>query len=445
MPAKWINILCTAILGIGGLQQRPGWAQAPAPSGSGLSAHDYGDDALLGAWLWTHNPEVIDARSAVRAASAETTRSQLLPNPSFDATWGTIPLGATNPPALQSPLTSVPYYSLGVSQPFEIGKRQPRKNIAIANVEVAQAQARDSYAARFFDLLESIGRIAQAQSRATAYEALVAASEGLLKLQRARASKGDIAVLDLTRAEVEQQRLLVAQSTVQLEMAQAQADCATIAATECQAFASGDAARAWLRKVATMPLPQQWSSEVEARRADFRALAANSRAAHALVEFGRAMRLPDVAARLGYTYDQFTVSGNQAHSLALSLQIGLPVFSHGQADLQAAAGQLERVQAVRLSRTVAGRLALQAAGQRRQLSLSRALQIEEALAKAADVLAALTEAMRRGSASLGDVLMARRAHQELLLERLELDTATFAAVLDARKAAALYPAESQAN
>jgi hypothetical protein len=47
--------------------------------------------------------------------------------------------------------------------------------------------------------------------------------------------------------------------------------------------------------------------------------------------------------------------------------------------------------------------------------------------------------MRRGGASLTDVLLARRAHRELSLERIDLDAAAYGAMLKIRQAAALYP------
>ena len=436
MLSRWTLVgllICTAGL------SRAAAAQTESSETPVLAAAVYGEDDRLAAWLWAHNPDVIEARANARGVAAEATRARLLPNPALDMTWGTIPVGQTNPPGLASPMTHVPNYVVGLTQPFEVGKRLPRRTVADANTDTANAQSQDVFAGRFFDLLDSIGRIARAQSRLAAYDALVASSEELLKLQRARASKGDIAVLDLTRAEVDQQLVLVAQSTGQLELAQALADCSAIAAAQCSEFSSGETARAWLRSFADMPLPERWTAEVEGRRADFRALEAAARAARALAELGRAYAYPDLGARLGYTYDTFTVSGNQAQSISVGVVVTLPVFSRGQADIQAAAGQTERVQEVRAARTAAGRAALAAAARRRDLSLGRTRKIDEALMKASSVLTALTEAMRRGSASLGDVLQARRAHQELLLERLDLDNATFSAVLDARRAAALYP------
>ena len=436
MLSRWTICL---LLGSALCAPRMAWAQSNASDTPVLAAADYGEDGRLATWLWQHNPDVIEARATVRATAAEATRARQLPNPSMDFTWGTIPVGQLNPPGLAAPMSHVPNYVVGVTQPFEVGKRLPRRSVADANTDTAAAQSQDVFAGRFFDLLDSIGRIARAQSRLSAFEALVASSDELLKLQRARASKGDIAVLDLTRAEVEQQLVLVAQSTVQLELAQALADCSAIAAARCSEFGSGDTARAWLRGFADLPLPERWTTEIENRRADFHALEAAGRAARALAELGRAYAYPDFGARLGYTYDTFTVSGNQAQSIAVGVVVSLPVFSRGQADLQAAAGQTERVQDVRAARTAAGRAALEAAARRRELSLGRTRRIDDALTKASAVLTALTEAMRRGSASLGDVLQARRAHQELLLERLELDNAMFSAVLDARRAAALYP------
>ena len=40
--------------------------------------------------------------------------------------------------------------------------------------------------------------------------------------------------------------------------------------------------------------------------------------------------------RVGYVYDSFVVSGNQRHSLGVSLSLPLALFDHGQAGAQAA-------------------------------------------------------------------------------------------------------------
>ena len=63
----------------------------------------------------------------------------------------------------------------------------------------------------------------------------------------------------------------------------------------------------------------------------------------------------------------------------------------------------------------------------------------QALATARSVRRAMEGAAREGGASQLEVLLARRAHQELLLDRADLDADAYDAALKIREAAALFP------
>lgn len=405
----------------------------------GLTARDYDDEAKLSVWLWAHSPEVVEARMQGRLAGADVVRAGLRPNPAVDVAVNTIPIGASNPRSLRDPLLHVPNYNLGVSQTFEIGKRGPRRALAQSGVALAQAAARTVLADRFFDLVAAIGQMALHQLRAEAFGELVKSSESLLELQRVRATKGDIAVLDLTRAEVEHQRLLSARDAAELEIETARLECAQIVASPCERFATPAEARAYLGRIRRGPWPNAWSADIEARRPDLLALQESVRGARSRADLARSLGLPDLTGRLGYTYDTFQEAGNQAQSFSMSLSVSLPTFNHGQAESLAAVAQLEQANALRQVRVRSGTVMLQALARRRELTEARTGQLDAALPKAAKVIEALTEAMRRGSASLADVLLARRAYQELLIERLELEATGYQSVIDIRRAAGLFP------
>src|SRR5262245_47060734 len=55
-----------------------------------LTPSDYRDDAKLADLLWKRSPDVLEARSALGSAASDELRSQLLPNPALDFTWGTV-------------------------------------------------------------------------------------------------------------------------------------------------------------------------------------------------------------------------------------------------------------------------------------------------------------------------------------------------------------------
>src|SRR6266404_9694867 len=106
-----------------------------------LDVTDYGDETKLAAAVWEQSPEVIEARAGVGTAASELRKTRTLPNPQLDFTWGTIPIGATNPRDLHDPLGNVPNYSVGISELVELGKRGPRAAAATAQLAQARAQS----------------------------------------------------------------------------------------------------------------------------------------------------------------------------------------------------------------------------------------------------------------------------------------------------------------
>src|SRR5262249_21931456 len=56
-------------------------------------------------------------------ARAEARQARIIGNPTLDGTWGTIPIGETNPAGLDKPLANVPNYGVGLSYTVPLGKR----------------------------------------------------------------------------------------------------------------------------------------------------------------------------------------------------------------------------------------------------------------------------------------------------------------------------------
>ena len=417
----------------------PGAVPPAAAAPALLSPADYDDENTLAELLWEHSPDVIEARQQVGLAGSELTRSRLYPNPQLDAGWNTIPIGKSNPPDLQDPIGNVPNYTVGLSELFELAKRGPRQAAAAAQLESTRAEAAAVFADRFFELLHAVGHIATAQVREGVLGQQVSEGARLLALEHARAEKGEIAGMLADRSETEQARLIAAQGAARTELEVARAECAALVATDCPPFENSDAARRFLRQMATATLPTQWSPEIEARRPDLSALAAALRAADQKVTLAKRQSIPDVTVRFGYTYDTFVVAGNQRNSLGLGMQVPLPVMNHGQADLEAASAALLRAQRARGSLVSAGQLTLQAGARERDLIAGRVTQLQAALANADRLRSTMEGAVQQGGMSQVDVLLARRRYQELLLEGAELDGDAYDAALKVRQVAALFP------
>ncbi|HEY2387186.1 MAG TPA: TolC family protein [Candidatus Binatia bacterium] len=404
-----------------------------------LDVTDYDDETKLAAALWQHAPEVIDARSAAASAAGDLRRARTLPNPTLDFTWGTMPIGETNPPDLHDPWSHVPNYTVGISELIELGKRGPRAAAAAAQLEQAQAQALATLGTRFFALLAAIGDIARSQARAGVLNAQVHAGDDTIALERARASKGETATADLERAELEQMRLVAARDSARSDLETARGACAAIVASPCPAFPTARAAREYLRREAAATAPRTWSPELEKQRPDIAALDAALHAADEQARLARRKAIPDVTVRAGYTYDTFEAAGNQRQSAALGVQVPLPVFDRGQADLQTAEAALAKARDTRAALVETARTTLETEARQRVLVARRIEQMSHALDTARSVRSAMEGAAREGGTSQLDVLLAQRSHQDLLLARTDLDGEAFTAALKIREAAGDFP------
>jgi hypothetical protein len=146
--ARALTVLAL-MMGVATLWPRSAHADGPDPEATAVA---YRDEPNLVTRLWAANPDVLEARAAVGAAAAELLRARSYPNPTLDAAWGTIPVGATTPKDLQDPLTNVPNYTFGLSELIEIAKRGPREAAAVHAYERAEENAQAKLAEKTFDL-----------------------------------------------------------------------------------------------------------------------------------------------------------------------------------------------------------------------------------------------------------------------------------------------------
>jgi outer membrane protein, heavy metal efflux system len=407
-------------------------ATATGPVPSLLS--DPFDETGLAAAVWRGSPDVTAARGASIDADALDRRAALYPNPSLNATWGTIPVGR-RPQGVT--FGQVPNYTLGASQLFEIGKRGPRQAAARAGVDEARLALRDLYRERFIDVLRSIGDQAMAAGHAAVLERLVHDSEETLRLQKLRASKGDVAGLEVDRLEVEHLRLLSSLGEARAAMEAASASCAQVLGSGCPGVTTLEDA---LRYLSGPPLPDGDDEQAIARRPDLQALRASERRAHAEGLLAERQKIPDPTLSAGFTHDQFESSGNQPNSVSLSLALPLPLFDRGQPEAARSAARASLSARQRETLTEAARRALGADRRRLAILAERTRRLDEQAIPMARATAERVEAAaRRGGAALQDVLLARRAMEELQMDRVDVAGQAFSARLEIRRAAGSVP------
>jgi cobalt-zinc-cadmium efflux system outer membrane protein len=414
---------------------------APAPI-------DPFDEQGLAAAVWQSAPDVLAARRDQIDAEALHARTLLLPNPILSGAWNTIPVGnrPTIDPATNRPVSfgDVPNYSVGVSELIELGKRGPRQRAAAAARDASQMGVLDVYLHDFFAVLEALAQQAAATARVAVLERLVTDSQESLRLQRARADKGDIAPLEVDRLEVEHSRLLSSMRDAESDRQGALVACNGLLGAPCPRFAGESDARRFLTQAEGSP--PAMAETALAGRPDLRALRAERTRLDAELTLAQRQAIPDPVVSFGFTHDQFVAAGNQPNSFNLSLSVPLPLFDRGQTE----ATRARR----RLATNAAGVQALTSsvlrgiAAQRDQLDilLVRArLLDEQAVPRARSVVDRTEAAFRRGGVGFPDVLLARRAFEELELDRIEVAAAAHRASLNLRRATARLPWPNDPN
>lgn len=355
----------------------------------------------------------------VDVKAAEARQSHLIDNPVLDGAVGTIPLGTPNPPELQDPLSNIPNYSVGLSLHPDLGRRGARITRAERQSEAAEASREAAVRREALRLLRILGDLALATLRLSTDQHLAAQSRSALALARDRVRTGYGPPLDADRAEIELLRLEQQVAADQGDVLTAQATCAEILGMRCARFTSEDEARRFLASWTERADPSQAPlRDLQiGRRPDLRALANLQAGAQAEARLAQAQWLPDPTLRVGYMYDRFIASGNQQHSLSVSLSLPLPLLDHGQAGMQAAQARVRRYTAQR-------ELATQAATVRAEaLRLALATQRQRLLAlqqqvvpRGQAILNAIRRAFEARAVPLTDLNQAHRALDELLLQ-----------------------------
>lgn len=408
---------------------------SPTLAPSTLDPDLLADDQALIDLVWTRSPEVLLARGQASAAQAEVVRAGLYPNPELSLDASSLPLGGA-PAEIDSPWRDGPALGVGLGWTLELGKRAPRQRLAKAGFDTALGQARVVAEDRFFELLSVLSRLAMAELRADAMSGLIAQSQALLDLQEKRAQAGDIAQTEVAKAELEHARLAAQQGTALSEREEARGRCAQLVGLACPAF-TPPAARAWVDRALAYTLPSTLTPELQAAHPELQALDAEARQARALADVASSAAIPDLGLRAGYAYN--SLPGNIAHTASLGVSIPLTFASRGQAEAAQSQAELQRIGAQRDARIATAARAIETAQRRLDLARQRTRGIDQTLERARALTETLTTALQRGAGNLADLLIARRAIQEIQLDRLATLELAIDAVLDARREAGLAP------
>lgn len=398
------------------------------------------DDASLSQLVWERSVDLQAARARIALANADALRARLLPNPGLDVSYNTIPIGVHNPAS--EPFFSIPNLQVGVSELVELGKRGPRQASTSAVAKATTLDTIEQHRQRFFDLKEVYADIATSQARIASFSQLVDGATRLRELEQARTTGGETSSIDLDRAKVEEEKLKGSLAEERERLRAGLRTCAMELGEGCEPFTDSTAATNFLETLS----PEVPGQKVE-KRPDLLSLEAQADAARAAGTLAERRAIPDLTLRFGYTKDWFVTSGNQPNSLFVGVSMPLPVFDHGQHDAQAAAivaASSERARTLLIesaSRSLGSIVdELNAFEERR----SRLRGTTIPLAK--KIVERLDEAVTHGAASLQDLILARRTLEELSIDALDLELATFKlSVTRARLAGVTPPLPPELN
>lgn len=422
---RWIVTLVGALGILGG--SNDGWAADSSFQPRGTTRFE----ELLSAVQTA--PELRSAEREERVRDAARRQAQLWPNPSVDATWGTIPIGRTNPPGLPSPLTNIPNYRVGLSFTFPLGKRGPIQAVRQAEYESATLHRCAIGRTLALELARILGEMAEMELRIGALSSLLEAAREHERNLEIREQQHWASGLDVDRATIERGRLEQQLKDAKFDVDLLQAECATMVGRPCESFVSDVEARQYLESWSGANPGEHRTTVPLEERPDLMALAADERAARHQQTYYRRLALPDPTVRIGFVHDQFVISGNQASSLELTVAFPLPIFDWGQAGVRAATAAAEgyadeRRARSRLSEAVLPSLLDRWAAQRQR----RKQLLEELIPKAQAALSSVERAYQTKLLSVTDVIQARRTLLDLLFEEVEGLSDAYAASLSVR-------------
>lgn len=397
-------------------------------SGQAAHAQVAGTTTELARLVWRQNPEVQQARLALREARTEAWRVRPWTNPTVD-------LGATGVPIGPQPdgvdWLNAPAATLEVVQPFDLGKRPLYQDRAEAGVQLSRWSLHDLYRSRTADLLAIQVRLAATRLRIDLLDRQVASAQELARITGLSAQEGFSPPLDREKLDVEIGRLQQLRDTAQLDQDEALADWSRLVLDLPPPLTSQEAQGLMLRVAA---LPPSWPNAM--------ALIERSPAHNVLaVQYQQAVYdgrlaelawLPDIGLKVAYTYD--SLAGNPPHSFAGGLTADLPVWQVGEADRRSATIRQEAL-SMALRAQQEGTLRQAKALEGRMVTLARLLaQLQDQRLPAANAtLQRLETALKARGLPLTDVIQVRQSVLDLESDRLDLLERLGTALVDYRR------------
>jgi outer membrane protein, heavy metal efflux system len=285
------------------------------------------------------NREVIAAKLEIEASELDVVAARIYPNPQFQYSLGNLVLGQANPqPAGTPPVPTVtagflgqPVQSVGVSEIIDVwAKRSARTRAANRGVEHRRLLTADALREIVYAVRSAFADVAREQSeRALAHEVAGRYAE-TIRISQARFRAGDISEAELRKIELEGMRYQADVIEADMELDVARQKLAAV-----MGLPSPSGLPETVKDEEAHPVFDLARLQAEAleHRPDVRAAGAARLLAEAQVGAAEREVYPDISLGAAYTHSDFTVSGDNPNTLALSLSLPLPIFDRNQANI----------------------------------------------------------------------------------------------------------------
>jgi len=277
------------------------------------------------------NRDFIAARLEIEVAQVDRLAAGLYWNPILTYSVGNIVLGAGN--SQEKNLSPGPFSQLvqtvGISEVVDVwSKRHMRVKAADLNVEHSRLVVEDAlreivYAVRvaFTDLVREQQELELAKTMKTRYDETV-------RLSRARVNAGEISESEFHKIELEGLKYANALIDAELELDLARQRLAGLLGLRSPAELPGPAVADATPR--TPPAAQPLVAKALEQRPDLRAARKGVAWADAQIDAAQREGYPDISIGAAYTHSEFTVSGDNANALGLSVSLPLPLFDRNQ-------------------------------------------------------------------------------------------------------------------
>jgi cobalt-zinc-cadmium efflux system outer membrane protein len=386
------------------------------------------DDRALATWIASHSFEVSAARDELSAARAEYRDSQLLPNPNVDLGVSNLAIGQTNPRDL--PLSRTLIYGVGVSELVELGKRGPRGDAAAKRAYAAERGVASTLGERVADARLALGRLLYAKARANDLDQSLTQARSAADVAKGRLDHQALSGVDYDRLLIDLGGVESDTIRARAEADAAQVACDTLLRAHC---VIDDVDVTVLSRADFAP-----RAPILEERADIAQLSYQAEAAQRDATLAGRRAIPDLTFRLGYTRDTFTVSGDQAHTLGLTISAPIPVFDQGQHAKSAALARASSLTNQRASALAGAKSTVESLQMREQAIATALAKLErEALPRVDAVLRAEEHGLTEGQLDITDLVLARRDAIGLRLRSLDLRFELFTTNNELRQALGL--------